>query len=123
MQTHFTGLDLREVQNIVDQGQQVFAGRLNFLQIPHHGRFTQFLCFLFQHLAVPNNQHRGVFAIHDSCWREKLLLARLASSAARFALSNSSCACLCSDMSLKNVLKIHCPPNLTGEVATSTGNS
>ncbi len=55
MQPHPSGLDLGEVQNIIDQGQQVFSRSLNFLQILDVLDFPHFLRFFLQHFAIAND--------------------------------------------------------------------
>ena len=45
-QVHLAGLDFRQVQDVVNEPQQVFARPLNFMEIGDEGLLLQVLCLL-----------------------------------------------------------------------------
>ena len=50
VQRHFTAFDFRHIENIVNQGKQVFRRRVNFLKAVEHPRFVV-------QLELPNRAH------------------------------------------------------------------
>ena len=56
MQLHPAGLDLGEIQDVVDQREQVPAGGVDLLQVPAELGVPQVLRLLLQHLAVADDR-------------------------------------------------------------------
>ena len=89
-QVHPAGLDLGEVQDVVDQPEQVLAGRVDLLEIRDERLLAEVLGLLLEHLGVADDgvQRRPQLVGHV---RQELRLVLAAPrQAARFA-SWSSC--------------------------------
>ena len=55
MQFHAACLDLRQVENAVDQGEQVFCSRADFLQIRHIVHGVAVLGLFLEHLTIADD--------------------------------------------------------------------
>ena len=54
-EVHLAGFDLRQVENVVDQRQQMLAGGLNFLQVGNEVLLAQVFSLLVEHFAVADD--------------------------------------------------------------------
>ena len=52
---HLAGLDLGQIEDVVDQAQEVLAGAIDLLEIGQEGVLTEILGLLVQHLAVADD--------------------------------------------------------------------
>ena len=91
-QVHPAGLDLGEVQDVVDQPQQVLAGRVDPLEVRQEGVCVEVLGLLLEHLGVADDgvQRRPQLVAHVR-QELRLVLAGLGKLAVRSpgAASNS----------------------------------
>ena len=53
---HLPGLDLGQIENVVNQSEQVFAGSFDFRQIVHRARVFVVKGIFAQHLTITNNR-------------------------------------------------------------------
>ena len=54
-QLHLAGLDLGEVEDVVDQAQQVPPGRVDLLEVGHEAGLAQVFQLLLEHLGVADD--------------------------------------------------------------------
>jgi hypothetical protein len=59
VEVHPAGLDLREVQDVVDEPEQVLAGRVDPLEIGQEGVGVELLGLLLEHLGVADDRVQG----------------------------------------------------------------
>ena len=55
-QVHPPGLDLGEVEDVVDQPEQVLAGRVDLLEVREERLLVEVLGLLLEHLGVPDDR-------------------------------------------------------------------
>ena len=91
IEVHLPGFYLAEIQHVVDQSEQVTAGRLNLVQIRREVGDSQFNRFLLEHFTVADDRVQGCpqFVAHGG---EKSLLAWFAAFAASFTASLAASA-------------------------------
>src|SRR5262249_9112855 len=85
LELHPAGLDLREIQDVVDQGEPVFGGDGYLLQIGHQPPAVQVSGLLLQQLAVADDRvERGPQLVRHVGQELALVLARHLDLAAFF---------------------------------------
>src|SRR5881396_1400471 len=59
MKGHLAGFNFGKVKNVIDQGQQVLSGSLNFSKVLNIFDLAGVPRFLFQHFAIANDGVKG----------------------------------------------------------------